>query len=277
MFRQIQKRPGVLVGLLGLFILILFLFPEMQERPVYFLSRPVVILLSGMQKGLVGIGGGLERFWDRYIHLTSVEEENRRLQGELARVLNENVRLREAALANERLKEALDLKTQRTYSVRVAAVIGRDPSNWYHSLMIDKGERDGVKAEMGVINPSGVVGRVIKTGPSFSQVLLLTDRNSAVAGLVQRTRDEGVVEGTERGLARIKYLSLLATATEGDFLITSGLTGIFPKGIPIGTLGPLTKREPDLFQQAEVTPSVDFSKLEEVLVITSLKGAEAKP
>jgi rod shape-determining protein MreC len=136
--------------------------------------------------------------------------------------------------------------------------------------MINKGSRDGVAVEMGVITPAGVVGRVIKAEPAVSQVLLITDRNSAVAALIQRTRDEGLVEGTEKGLARIKYLSLLADVKEGDLVLTSGLTGSFPKGLPIGTLGLVTKKELDLFQQAELTPNVDFSKIEEVLVVTSL-------
>ncbi|HEY5649762.1 MAG TPA: rod shape-determining protein MreC, partial [Nitrospiria bacterium] len=196
---------------------------------------------------------------------------------ESSRLLAENIRLEEAALAHKRLEEILGLKQTGRFSFIPANVIGRDPTNWYQTLQIDKGTRDGVAVDMGVTTPRGVVGRVIEAGPTSSKILLLTDRNSAVAGLVQETRDEGIVEGTEKGLARIKYLSLLATSEEGHRVITSGLAGSFPKGFLIGILGPLTKKENDLFQEARVIPATDFSRLEEVLVITGLREEASKP
>lgn len=133
--------------------------------------------------------------------------------------------------------------------------------------MINKGEQAGLKAGMGVITPVGVVGRIIKTTPAASQVLLLTDHNSSVAALVQRTRDEGLVEGTEAGLARIKYLPILSEVGVDDVVLTSGLAGIFPKGLMIGQVTEIQKKEDGLFQVAQIKPAVDFTKLEEVLVI----------
>ncbi|MBI3811719.1 MAG: rod shape-determining protein MreC [Nitrospirae bacterium] len=270
MLRQIINYRRFIVLFLVVLLVTVLLFPELQKRPFYFLGRPVVFVISGLQKGLTWIGGGFGTVWNGYVNLVSVRRENEQLRRDLARLQNETIRLQEDAHANERLQELLDLKKAAAYHGLAAAVIGRDPSNWYRTLMIDKGSRDGVAVEMGVITPAGVVGRVIKAEPAVSQVLLITDRNGAVAALVQRTRDEGLVEGTEKGLARIKYLSLLADVKQGDLVLTSGLTGGFPKGFPIGTLGRITKKEPDLFKEAEVTPNVDFSKIEEVLVITSL-------
>jgi rod shape-determining protein MreC len=270
MLRQIINYRRFIVLFLVVLLVTVLLFPELQKRPFYFLGRPVVLVISGLQKGLTWIGGGFGNAWKGYINLVSVRRENERLNQDLARLQNEKIQLQEAVHASERLQELLDLKKGSAYQGLAAAVIGRDPSNWYRTLMINKGSRDGVAVEMGVITPAGVVGRVIKAEPAVSQVLLITDRNSAVAALIQRTRDEGLVEGTEKGLARIKYLSLLADVKEGDLVLTSGLTGSFPKGLPIGTLGLVTKKELDLFQQAELTPNVDFSKIEEVLVVTSL-------
>lgn len=270
MLRQIINYRRFIVLFLVVLLVTVLLFPELQKRPFYFLGRPVVFVISGLQKGLTWIGEGFGNGWKGYINLVSVRRENERLKQDLAQLQNENIRLQEAALANQRLQELLDLKKEAAYHLLAAGVIGRDPSNWYRTLMINKGSRDGVAVEMGVITPAGVVGRVIKAEPAVSQVLLITDRNSAVAALVQRTRDEGLVEGTEKGLARIKYLSLLADVKEGDLVLTSGLTGSFPKGLPIGTLGLVTKKELDLFKEAEVTPNVDFSTIEEVLVVTSL-------
>ncbi|HTN42633.1 MAG TPA: rod shape-determining protein MreC [Nitrospiria bacterium] len=271
MLRQIINYRRFIILFLTVLLVAVLLFPELQRRPVYFLGRPVVFLISGLQKGLTWTAHGIGGLWNGYINLISVQRENETLKRDLARLQNETLQLQEAAQANERLEQLLNFRRTNAFHTLVAAVIGRDPSNWYRTLMIDKGTREGVAIDMGVITPVGVVGRVIKADPTVSQVLLVTDRNSAVAALIQRTRDEGLVEGTERGLARIKYLSLLADLKEGDLVLTSGLTGYFPKGLLIGTLGRATKKELDLFQQAEVIPSVDFSKLEEVLVVTALE------
>ncbi|MDE3035255.1 MAG: rod shape-determining protein MreC, partial [Nitrospirota bacterium] len=141
-------------------------------------------------------------------------------------------------------------------------------TNWYQSIVLDKGARDGINVEMGVMAPDGAVGRVVKVTPFTSMVLLITDPNNAVTGLIQRTRDEGIVEGTADGRARMKYIPLLATLQSGDVVVTSGLTGGFPRGIPMGTITRIDKAEGELFQSAEIVPEVDLHKLEEVLVIT---------
>jgi len=277
MLRQKAIHRRFIILFLIILLIGVILFPEIQKRPLHYLSQPIVVAVTGIQAGMTWIAGGFTHVWENYIALVTVRRENELLKQEVARLQNDKTQLQEAALANLRLQRLLDLKETASFRSVAAAVIGRDPSNWYRTLMINKGSRDGVEVEMGVVTPVGVVGRVIKTSATASQVLLVTDRNSAVAGMIQRTRDEGLVEGTENGMARIKYLSLLADLQEGDLVLTSGLTGTFPKGLQIGTLGRATKRESDLFQQAALVPSVDFSKLEEVLVITSLNGRPEHP
>jgi rod shape-determining protein MreC len=162
----------------------------------------------------------------------------------------------------------LDFKEQFIPKTVAAQVIGRDSTNWYSSLILNKGDRDGVRPEMGVMTSAGVVGRVVKTGPFSSVVLLLTDPHNAITGIIQRSRDEGIVEGTTQGRARIKYLPLLANLRIGDTVVTSGLTGGFPRGVVIGSVLSLQKEEGELFQSAEITPEANLSRLEEVLVIT---------
>jgi len=181
MLRQIINYRRFIVLFLIVLLVTALLFPEMQKRPFYFLGRPVVFVISGLQKGLTWIGGGIGNGWRGYINLVSVQRENEQLKRALAGLHSENIQLQEAAHANERLQELLDLKAGASYRLLAAAVIGRDPSNWYRTLMINKGSRDGVAVDMGVITPGGVVGRVIKAEPAVSQVLLITDRNSAVA------------------------------------------------------------------------------------------------
>jgi rod shape-determining protein MreC len=122
---------------------------------------------------------------------------------------------------------------------------------------------------MGVITPAGVVGRVVKTTPVTAIVLLVSDGNNAIAGLIQRTRDEGIVDGTAQGSVRLKYIPLLSTVRTGDRVVTSGLVGGFPRGLAIGTINRIEKEEGALFQSAELTPEVDINRVEEVLVIQS--------
>ncbi|MCS7051888.1 MAG: rod shape-determining protein MreC, partial [Thermomicrobium sp.] len=145
-------------------------------------------------------------------------------------------------------------------------------------VVLDKGEQDGIRTEMGVITQSGAVGRVVKTRSSSSVVLLITDPHNAVTGLIQRTRDEGIIEGTFEGTVRMKYIPLLSTVQVGDPVVTSGLTGGFPRGVPIGTITNIHKDESELFQTADVRPDVDFTKLEEVLVVTVPRdGSDPQP
>ncbi|HEY4485811.1 MAG TPA: rod shape-determining protein MreC [Nitrospiria bacterium] len=276
MLRPTKNHPGLIGVLIILSMLMLFLFPELQSDPLRFITRPIAQLVFQIQRGFSSVGEGISGVWDGYIRLRSVRDENIQLRKTMAQLQNENIRLLEADQTNRRLTQLLALKSSVPYSLTAARVIGRDSSNWYHSLTIDKGMKDGITSDMGVISPSGVVGRVSKVGPNFSQVLLLTDRNSAVAALIQTSRDEGLIEGTENGLAKIKYVSLLSSAQKGDLVLTSGLTGTFPKGILIGTIGTLAKSDTELFQQAEVVPSADFSRLEEVQVITLFGGPEHK-
>jgi len=214
---------------------------------------------------------------NRYLALQHMREENRDLRQHIARLQTENVRLRETAVAATRLRDLLELQEQLPYPTVAAQVIGRDPTNWYRSIVINKGRKNGLAADMGVVTPAGSVGRIVKAYDRFAIVLLLNDLNNAVTGLVQRTRDEGIVEGTEKGLAQIKYLPLLSTVKVGDQVVTSGLAGGFPRGLPIGTITKIERREAELFLSAEIAPDADFTKIEEVLVITAPRESAQLP
>jgi rod shape-determining protein MreC len=217
--------------------------------------------------------------WNRYLALHRVREENLALRQELARLAQENARLRETTAASERLHVLLDLKEAFPSTTIAAQVVGRDPTNWYRSIVINKGRADGLAVEMGVMTPAGAVGRIVKVYDHFAVVLLLIDRNNAVTGLVQGTRDEGIVEGTEPGLARIKYLPLLSTVKVGDQVVTSGLAGGFPRGLPIGRITKIERGEGALSLSATIEPASEFAKLEEVLVITTARdpAGEVQP
>ena len=205
--------------------------------------------------------------WQQYVSLQHVADENRRLKQEMDWLRGENHQLREAASATQRLTSLLQFKEQALPAMVAAQVIGRDSSNRYRSVILNKGESDGIQKDMGVITPAGVVGRVVKTTGATSVVLLLTDPNNAIAGLIQRTRDEGIVEGVPQGRAKLKYIPMLSAVKEGDRVVTSGLVGGFPRGLAIGTITTIDREEGALFQTAELATEVDVNRVEEVLVI----------
>jgi len=246
-----------------------FLLPSQTQNLFQQLGGPVGWLLSWPLQGVAAIQDGIGDVWSRYVALQGVEEENRLLHREIEHLKGQNNRLRESAVATDRLTALLEFKTQALSTMVAAQVIGRDTTNWYRTIVLNKGESDGIQPEMGVITPAGIVGRVVKTTPATAIVLLVSDGNNAIAGLIQRTRDEGIVDGTAQGGVRLKYIPLLSTVRTGDRVVTSGLVGGFPRGLAIGTISKIEKEEGALFQSAELTPEVDISRVEEVLVIQS--------
>jgi rod shape-determining protein MreC len=264
--------------LCALLLSLVFLLPKQSQGLLQGIGQPLAQLVSLPLAAFSALDHSIQDVWHGYLALRHTAEENRRLQREIEALRGRNSELREEATASRRLAAILGLQERSRPQTMAAQIIGRDATNWYRAIMLDKGERDGVKVEMGVIAPDGVVGRVVKTTSFSSMVLLITDSNNAVTGLIQRTRDEGIVEGTAQGRARMKYIPLLSVVQAGDKVITSGLTGGFPKGLPIGTISRIDKAEGDLFQSAELVPEVDLRKLEEVLVIIDpIPSAEPGP
>lgn len=169
---------------------------------------------------------------------------------------------------NKRLRRLLNLKEHSPYESLASSVIAREPSNWFQTLLLDRGERSGVKKDSIVVTPEGLVGRVIKVNKNSSQVLLITDPGSEIGALVQRTRIQGVIQGRKRDLI-LKYLPLEADVREGDLVLTSGLEGgLFPKGLAIGRIKKIEPPHPqNLFLKIVVIPEVNLSSLEEVLLL----------
>lgn len=260
-----SRRLAVVV--FALLLAALFLLPSQSQGLLQALGAPLGQILSVPLEIFSSADRGISGLWDGYVALRTVHEENQQLRREVEFLQGQNNQLREAAVATERLETILNFKRKTLPDTIAAQVIGRDAMNWYRGVILNKGEQDGVRAEMGVVTPAGVVGRVVKATGSSSVVLLVTDPNNAIAALVQRNRDEGIVEGTRNGRARLKYIPLLSNIQPGDRVVTSGLTGAFPRGLAIGVVTHIEKEEGALFQSAELEPEVDPTKLEEVLVI----------
>jgi len=263
------------LGLFAFLMAALLLFPGQSQGLLEYLDGPVGQLVRLPLEAVSFLDQGISNMWQQYVALQSVEEENHRLRQEIEWLRGQNGQLREAAAATQRLTALLQFKEQALPTMIAAQVIGRDSSNRYRSVILNKGDSDGIEKDMGVITPSGVVGRVVKTTGATSVVLLVTDPNNAIAGLIQRTRDEGIVEGTLQGRARLKYIPMLSAVKEGDHVVTSGLVGGFPRGISIGTITGIDREEGALFQTADLLPDVDVNHVEEVLIIQATHGQSA--
>src|SRR5689334_21506474 len=264
------------LGMFALLLAALLLFPGQSQGLLEYLDGPVGQVVRLPLEAVSSIDQGIASMWHQYVSLQQVADDNRRLKQEMDWLRGENNQLREAAAATQRLTSLLQFKEQALPSMVAAQVIGRDSSNRYKSVILNKGDSDGIQKDMGVITPAGVVGRVVKTTGGTSVVLLLTDPNNAIAGLIQRPRYEGIVEGIPQGRARLKYIPMRSAVKEGDRVVTSGLVGGFPRGLAIGTITAIDREEGALFQTAELTPEVDLNRVEEVLVIQTPHGASGE-
>ena len=205
--------------------------------------------------------------WNNYFYLVTAAKENERIREALNQAVEENNYLLELKLSNSRLRELLDFQKAITNRVIAAEVIGKDPSPWFKTIIIDKGTEDHVRKGMAVVIPDGVVGQVISTSSHYSKVLLITAHNSSADALVQRTRARGIIQGRATGHCAFKYVLRKHDVQVGDRVITSGLDDVFPKGLSIGQVSRVIKPDAGIFQEVTVIPYVEFEKLEEVLVV----------
>ena len=214
---------------------------------------------------------------DSYVLLVNLKKENVALKRTVAKLQKENNLLREKAIASERMQNLLRFSKKITGPMLPVQIIGIDPSSWFRTIVIDKGTKHGVKRGMPVVSPEGIVGHVLQASRHSAKVLLITDFNSSVDAIIQRSRARGLVEGNGETRCRLKHAPRTHDIRLGDRVVTSGLGGRYPKGLMIGTISKLRKRRYGLFQQAEIIPSVNFTKLEEVFVITETHPMELPP
>lgn len=244
------------------------------------LEGVILRLISPLQARLATIVGTSGDFFRAARDLRDLRQRNEELEGKYAQLLIENVALKEAAQENAILRSFFHFAQQHPGFQFVggevkAGVIGRDPSNLLRYLIIDAGEAQGVKKDMPVIVPRGLVGRVHSAGPNWAKVLLITDPRSSVSVLIQTSRATGQVQGQVSGDLVMKYISQEESVNEDEIVLTSGLGGNFPKKLVIGQVVAVQQRDSDLFQQATVRPTVDFDRLEMVLVITAFEPVDA--
>ncbi len=239
------------------------------------LGRAFLEIMVPFQRVASRLTARINAIWESYVELIGVEGENARLRDRLRSVEQRATGNRELALMNRRLKRLLALQRDLPTRALAAEVSARDATVWFQSLTLNRGEVDGIASGMPVLAPEGVVGVISSTSPHAAKVLLLSDPNSGVDVLVQRTRVRGIVSGLlERG-AVLKYVKRTEDVRVGDAVVASGLDGIFPKGMPIGRVTRVSRKDRGLFLYAEVTPAANAAHLEEVLIAPP-SGAELK-
>lgn len=233
-------------------------------------------LLAPVQGAVMKAASKVDSFFNAAFSFMKLRSENERLKKVIEDLKEENAVLKEYREENIRLKRLLDLKEtlNEHYSLTAARVIGRNPENWYSTLTIDKGFRDGIRKNMPVISDRGLVGRIASVSANTSEVLLITDREGAVAAMIQQTRTPGVVEGLGPNTDELQLIHLPYDAPVGknQVVITSGLGGVFPKGLRIGYVKGVYPEANGLMKRAVIEPFVDFDRLEEVMIITGVEN-----
>ena len=211
----------------------------------------------------------LHDVWKRYLFLVGLDDENRRLRKRNAGLTEQLNRYREGSLEAMRLRKLLELRESFPQRAVAARVIDRNRSSLFKTLLINKGTADGLRVGLAVLSDQGVVGRIIETSWHASRVLLLIDGNSNIDGLIQRSRAQGILQGAGSAGCSLKNISRAEEVLAGDVVISSGLSGVLPKGLLLGVVTGASRKEGGLFQKIDVAPAVDFEKLEEVLALTT--------
>jgi rod shape-determining protein MreC len=212
------------------------------------------------------LGRGVKRLWLGYFDLVGARQENLQLRQTLEEYRQKEVRYQEAQQALTRLEGLLELKRQVALPVIGARVIAYDPSLWSRCALIDQGKAQGVKNGLAVLAPEGIVGRVVETYPQYAKVMLIVDRKSGADAMVQRSRVRGILQGKGGNRCSLDFVPKNADVQVEDLVLASSLGGIYPKGLVFGKVSQANKKNPGVFQEIEVTPTVDLSTLEEVLV-----------
>jgi rod shape-determining protein MreC len=266
--RDFLKRHQIsfLVTLLVLVVVLVYSANLRKKSATTLFERAVLTLTEPIQQVIDRTGSSITGLWRNYLWLVDTRQQN----VAIAKV-NRDLRARllavkEVSLENQRLKKLLDFVETDPRKVLPALVVAEDASSWARTIVIDKGEHNGVIEGASVVVAEGVVGRVIKVATNSSRVLLVTDAASSIAGLVQRTRTRGVVRGNGSELT-LEFALRNDPVEVDDLIVTSGMGGVFPKGLVVGRVAAVQRTDYGLFQQIDLAPVVDFSRLEEVLVL----------
>jgi len=270
-----MPRQGYGKKTLFFFILILAALVVMKNTglkidPVLPLEGSLRDVFAPAQKVSMTAARWLGNFFSFPVALINSTWQNKELNQKIDELQGRLQDFEECRLENERLKKLLVFQTTaHDLKFTAAEVISRDPGNWFKTINVDKGSRQGIQVNMTALLPEGLVGRVVKVSNETAEIMLITDPRSAVSSFIQESRSPGILEGTADTLTRLRmvYIPYDAVVSKEQVIITSGLGSLFPKGIPIGKILEAKKDPTGLYYNATVQPFVDFNRIEEVLII----------
>jgi rod shape-determining protein MreC len=234
-----------------------------------FFRKLVLEAAAPFQKLMHISSTGVSESWEKYVSLVGVVEKNKELEKTIGELEAELLRYKEGHLEAQRLAKILALKESLSYDFIAARVIAKEQAALSKIVIIDKGSFDGLRSGMPVVSSAGLVGRLIDVSWNVAKALLIIDENSNVDVMLQRTRTQGIFSGMGYRGGVLKYITKNQDIAEGDEVISSGMGGVFPKGLMIGRVSSVEKLDTELFLKIRVAPYVDFSKLEEVLVLVA--------
>jgi rod shape-determining protein MreC len=234
----------------------------------------VGVVVTPVQKVFNKISSSIENSAEFFASKKLLREQNEELVYRLSELEQKEMKLQQLENENTRLREMLDLKNEHAeFSFVSAHVIAKDPGNWFNTFVIDKGTSHGLEINSAVLTSKGLVGHIYDIGINRAKVISIIDSNSNVSGIISRTRDVGVIRGDlelqKEGLSKMDYILKDADVIPGDYVETSGLGGIYPKGILVGKIKEVVKESHEITKSAIIQPAVDFKSLEEVLVISN--------
>jgi rod shape-determining protein MreC len=273
MFLLRKYKVAIFIVTLLVLALIMFSYDLKYRADGSYFRKIVLEAVAPVQKVLSASVKSVSDAWLRYVLLVGIEKENKNLKNKINEFKAALILYQEGYLEAQRLRKLLDLRDDYNYHFISARVIGREQAALSKTILISKGAAHGLKTGMPVIAPPGLIGRLVDVSWHFSKVLLFIDENSNVGAIVQRTRTQGIISGAgPRGLI-LKYISKTQDVKEGDVIVSSGMGGVFPKGLLIGQVSHVDRQDASLFLKINVAPFVDFSKLEEILILVSEENA----
>lgn len=268
MIELLRRYRGILILFLLLFVGLSLLVSNLRGKPALsFPERLLVAVTAPFQDAAGWVAVSIGNVWGGYINLTRVKERNQELSRELERLQFENNAMSEQIRAYQRTERLLTAPGAALFNSLPARIIARDPTRRAHIVTVNRGSSHGVTEGAAAYNHQGLVGKVVTVTPVASRILLLSDIRSAVDAVAQETRDRMVVRGSNGPLFSVRYLAAGAGIKVGDRIISSGLGGIYPKGMVIGSIHSLSPSPGELFIEASVTPSVRYDTIEELLII----------
>jgi rod shape-determining protein MreC len=267
---RVSDRGKVAVLSFSLLCCALLLTAYSSRHPS--LARSGVVALSEVVapvfRGIDLVGDAVRGAWDHYLYLSGVSADNEALLKRIDELEGARGAFVEQQRENARLRALLDLRPVAQLKGVTGSVVGNEPSGWGKVLVVDRGSAQGVRVGMAVVHPTGIVGQVIAASSNFSHVLLITDHSSGVDALLQESRARGVVEGLGASFCELKYVPKEIVVRTGDAVVTSGMDGVFPKGLIIGTVSKIAPETGTLLQKIELKVAVDLERIEEVLILT---------